>query len=124
MTENITESVKQRLKNVARRENKSFNSILLLYMQERLLYRLSISNFNNRFVLKGGLFLYSISNFKSRPTKDIDFLGSNISNDLNVIKEIFRNLCSIEFNEDGMFYDKDTVSVKVIKEGSHYEGLE
>lgn len=56
---NIDVSVKARLKNIARNQGKTFNLILQLYMQERLLYRLSISRYNKNFILKGGLLLFS-----------------------------------------------------------------
>lgn len=54
---NITASVKARLANVAKAEALNFDSVLLLFMQERLLYRLSISDYKDRFVLKGGLLI-------------------------------------------------------------------
>ncbi|KYD25326.1 hypothetical protein EP10_001834 [Geobacillus icigianus] len=54
---NIPASVGERLKNIAKQSGKTFDFILLLYFQERLLYRLSISNYRDKFVLKGGLFI-------------------------------------------------------------------
>jgi len=54
---NIPASVRERLKNIAKQSGKTFDLILLLYFQERLLYRLSISDYRDKFVLKGGLFL-------------------------------------------------------------------
>jgi predicted nucleotidyltransferase component of viral defense system len=52
---NRSASIKARLMNIARAEKIDFDSLLLRYFQERLLYRLSISDFSDRFVLKGGL---------------------------------------------------------------------
>lgn len=72
---NIDVSIKAKLKNIAKKYKKSFNLILQLYMQERFLYRLSISDYKDNFVLKGGLFLFSMTGFKGRPTRDIDFLA-------------------------------------------------
>ena len=43
------------------------------YMQELLLYRLSISNYHERFILKGGALLYAYDRFEARPTLDIGF---------------------------------------------------
>lgn len=86
---NISASVRERLKNIAKQSGKTFDLILLLYFQERLLYRLSISNYRDKFVLKGGLVLFSLTQFKSRPTKDIDFLARQISNDIQYIKAAF-----------------------------------
>lgn len=53
---NMDASVKARLKNIAKEYKKTFNLILQLYMQERLLYRLSVSEYKDNFILKGGLF--------------------------------------------------------------------
>ncbi len=92
---NIPASVRERLKNIARQSGKTFDLILLLYFQERLLYRLSISNYRDKFVLKGGLFLFSLTQFKSRPTKDIDFLARQISNDIQYIKAAFESICAL-----------------------------
>ena len=78
MTKDISVSVKARLLNIAKSERRAFNTISLLYMQERLLYRLSISEYKERFILKGGLLLFSINEFKGRPTRDIDFLAEDI----------------------------------------------
>ena len=77
---NIEASIKRRLYNVAKKERLNFDFILLLFMQERLLYRLSISKYNRKFILKGGLLILSTTNFKTRPTRDIDFLAQNINN--------------------------------------------
>lgn len=49
---NIVASVQARLKNIARQEGQSFDLILLLYFQERFLYRLSVSAYADKFVLK------------------------------------------------------------------------
>jgi len=72
---NMDASVKARLKNIAKEYKKTFNLILQLYMQERFLYRLSVSEYKDNFVLKGGLFLFSMTGFTGRPTRDIDFLA-------------------------------------------------
>lgn len=76
---NIAASIRARLLNIARQEGRDLDQLVLLYMQERLLYRLSISKHSEHFVLKGGLFLYNVAGLKSRPTKDIDFLAKKTS---------------------------------------------
>lgn len=122
MTKDISVSVKARLINIAKSERRAFNTISLLYMQERLLYRLSISEYKERFILKGGLLLFSMNKFKGRPTRDIDFLAEDISNDLNNIEKAFKRICSIEC-EDGITYDINGITVERIKEDAEYEGI-
>jgi len=118
---NIDASVKARLKNIAKEYKKPFNLILQLYIQERLLYRLSVSEYKDNFILKGGLLLFSMSGFTGRPTRDIDFLAYQISNDMESIKEIFKNICKIEYN-DGVVFDSNSVLVEEIRKEAEYKG--
>ncbi|WP_346206664.1 nucleotidyl transferase AbiEii/AbiGii toxin family protein [Caldifermentibacillus hisashii] len=120
---NIPASVRERLKNIAKQSGKTFDLILLLYFQERLLYRLSISNYRDKFVLKGGLFLFSLTQFKSRPTKDIDFLAKQISNDIQYIKAAFESICALTVEEDGVEFDVNGITAERIKEDADYEGV-
>ncbi|ANB56274.1 hypothetical protein GFC29_2504 [Anoxybacillus sp. B7M1] len=120
---NIPSSVSERLKNIAKQNGKNFDLILLLYFQERLLYRLSISNYRDKFVLKGGLFLFSLTQFKSRPTKDIDFLAKQISNDIQYIKAAFESICALTVEEDGVEFDVNGITAERIKEDADYEGV-
>jgi len=93
---NIEASVKRRLYNLANKEKLNFDFVLLLFIQERLLYRLSmlyrlsISKYNRKFILKGGLLILAATNFKTRPTRDIDFLAQNVNNDSENVKKIFQ----------------------------------
>lgn len=119
---NIDASIKAKLKNIAKQNRKSFNLILQLYIQERLLYRLSISDYKDNFVLKGGLFLFSMTRFTGRPTRDIDFLAYRISNDLENIKKIFKRICKIEYN-DGIVFDPDSVFAEEIKREAEHRGI-
>jgi len=54
------DSVKARLKQLAAAEHKPFDYLMMHYLVERLLYRLSISEYADNFILKGGLLLYTI----------------------------------------------------------------
>ena len=67
-------SVLARLKNKAAESGRSYQLCLQLFCQEEFLRRLENSKYAENFVLKGGLFLYSITDFDSRVTVDVDFL--------------------------------------------------
>ena len=56
-------------------------------------------------------------------TFDIDFLDQRISRELDNIKETFRNLCDIECLEDGVVFDKDSISVEEITLKKEYNGV-
>jgi len=116
------DSIKARLKNLAIKEGKQFDYYLMLYFIERLLYRLSISNYTDTFVLKGGLFLYTILDKNARVTKDVDMLAKEISNQLDSVKMIFLEICNIEV-DDGVNFASDSITVERIKEDADYEGV-
>ena len=65
-------SIRARLMNIARAEGVDFDALLLRYFQERFLYRLSISEFSDHLVLKGGLLLICLKMPKSRPTNSFN----------------------------------------------------
>jgi len=54
---NIGASIRDRLRNEAKRLGNDFNLILERYALERVLYRLSYSEYKSRFILKGGMLL-------------------------------------------------------------------
>ena len=117
----LVTSVKQRLNRTAKETGQEYNSLLLRYVQERFLYRLSKSVYKDAFILKGAL-LFTAYNFDTlRPTKDIDFHGSNVTNDLEELKKILKDICSIEA-EDAVEFEANTVEVVQITEEREYPG--
>jgi hypothetical protein len=58
---NMAASVRARLASIAKMEQRPFDSVLLLYMQERLLHRLSVSKYVDHFILKGGLLMFILT---------------------------------------------------------------
>lgn len=113
---------KARLKNLAIKEGKQFDYYIMLYFIERLLFRLSISDYSDTFVLKGGLLLYTILDENARATKDIDMLAKDTANQLDSIKMVFSEICIITV-DDGVNFDSDSIEVDRIKEDADYEGV-
>ena len=67
-------SVLARLKNKAAETGRSYQLCMQLFCQEEFLRRLEKTKYVDNFVLKGGLFLYTLTNYDSRVTMDVDFL--------------------------------------------------
>ena len=74
---NISVSVHDRLRNMARESSRPFNELLQHFAIERFIYRLSQSPHADKFILKGALMFSTWSGSTSRPTMDIDLLGKN-----------------------------------------------
>ncbi len=90
---NIGASVRARLLDRARAERSDFQILLTRYALERLLYRLSISPYRDRFILKGAMLFATWVADPFRPTRDLDVLGSG-DNGAEAIAETFRVICA------------------------------
>ena len=116
-------SIKDRLKNRAMANGKTFQDMLMAYGLERTIYRLSLSGYKERFTLKGGIFLYALFEGEfSRATRDIDLLAKNIPNNAEDMKKVFENILSVKC-DDALKYDLDSLDVKNITEFKEYHGV-
>lgn len=123
MTKNLVASIKAKLLNISKKENKDFHNICLQYCQERILYRLSKSKYKDNFILKGGLSLIALDISSNRPTKDIDFLCKKIKNSQIEIREVFKEIFKTNVEEDGLKFDLDSINTQSIAEEALYEGV-
>ena len=89
---NINISVKERLLALAKSNNIDFNRVLLLYIQERFLYRMSLSSYKLNFILKGGILFYAGYKESARSTRDIDLLVKKIPNHTGDVKSVFKHI--------------------------------
>jgi predicted nucleotidyltransferase component of viral defense system len=119
---NVAASVKERLRNIATQTGKEFQSVVRQYVQERFLFRLSKSIYSKNFILKGALLFVAHDISRNRPTRDIDFLGSSISNKIPDIIEIVKEILMIEF-DDGVKFDAASVLAENIVEDGEYNGI-
>ena len=96
----IAASVLAKLKNKAKVSGISYQQCLQLFFQEEFLRRLAGSKYADNFVLKGGLFIYTLTNFESRATVDVDFLMRGLNNDLARMDEIIAEILSVDTGND------------------------
>lgn len=117
----VAVSVLARLKNQAKEAGMNYQMCLQLFCQEELLRRLSMSKYNNNFILKGGLFIYTLTEFQSRATKDIDFLMRYLSNDVEEVKKIMEEICSVSTLND--YIKLETLNTEIITPEKEYHGV-
>lgn len=116
-------SVKERLKNYAKKNDRIVQDIFTVYVLERTLYRLSISNYKDKFTLKGGILLYGLYTEEfTRATTDIDLLGAKISNEADNMKAVFAEVFKINC-DDPIDFKQDSLEVSYITEFKEYHGL-
>ena len=96
----IAASVLAKLKNKAKDAGISYQQCLQLFMQEEFLRKLSKSGYDDFLILKGGLFIYTLTNFESRATIDVDFLLRGYSNSIDNVKDLIFKIIGIPTGND------------------------
>jgi hypothetical protein len=110
---NVAASVYAKLRNLAKERRIDVPVMLKRYVQERLLYRLSVSPVASDFCLKGGLLLtaYNQGNLL-RPTEDIDFNGFNRGATIETLRKALEIVLATPVDDDGVLFMLDTMNIK------------
>ena len=119
---NIPASVHHRLLQLSKDRNEPYNTVLIHYALERLLYRLSQSSYRDLFTLKGALLFGLWGADRHRPTQDVDLLAAGEVN-LARFEAIFRDICAVPCPEDGLVFHADSVKGEMRREDQLYEGI-
>ena len=117
----LAQSVQARLLQHARAIGVDPNLVLTRYAIERFLYRLSLSPYAERFVLKGGLLMLVWLGETLRPTRDVDLLGIGELGD-EALGAMFAGICAVPVEADALCFLADTVRVEPIRLEDAYGG--
>jgi len=117
----IAASVLARLKNKAAESGRSYQLCLQLFCQEEFLRRLEKSKYAENLVLKGGLFIYTLTDFDSRITVDIDFLLLQMPNTPEQLKAVLEEIIATPTGNDFITFEiKNVAPIAVAKK---YAGI-
>lgn len=114
-------SVLARLKNKAKAGGAGYQQRLQLFVQEEFLRRLAASAYRNNFVLKGGLFIYALTDFESRATTDVDFMLQGLLNDTGRIDAVIAEILKIPTGNE--FISLTALPAEPIAANRKYRGL-
>ena len=114
-------SVLSRLKKQARDTGINYQTCLQLFAQEEFLRKLEMSQYAENLILKGGMFLYTISNYEGRPTMDIDFMLKRMSNDLADMEKVIKEVCQADTHN--AFITLEVLGTKEITLEKKYSGV-
>ncbi len=115
---NIT-SVKTKINNKAKRLNLSPQDLMQMYFFERILYRISISEYKYNFIIKGGLLLSSMFEDESRTTQDMDAMLKGIEVSKENLEKVLSDILKIDV-EDGITFE--ILDFRKIREEDLYGG--
>ena len=119
---NYGKSVKTRLLNLMNETGYKYMYLLARYFNERLLYRVSVSQYKDNFLLKGGSLLYAMDGLNARPTIDVDFMAERISRDREFLTKVFQEILGIVCDEDGVTFDTENITMEPITVEKKYPG--
>jgi hypothetical protein len=119
---NTSASIRQRLLNHSTAINTDPNLVLVWYGLERFLYRLSVSTYSERFVLKGAMLFRLWGGTDFRSTKDLDLEGF-LQDEAEVVREVFASICVQPVEDDGLAFDASSVKVTEIRDTQEYGGF-
>lgn len=117
----IGASVLARLKNKAAESGRSYQLCMQLFCQEEFLRRVEKSRYADNLVLKGGLFLYTLTNFDSRVTVDVDFLLRQMPNTPEQLQAVLEEIIATDTGND--FITFEIKSVEPIAIAKKYAGI-
>lgn len=107
------------LRALARQQGRPTDELFVRYVLERFLYRLSISTYRSRLVLKGGMLLAALD--QRRPTRDVDLLATATANDIDTIAGVIREVATVQA-DDGVVFDLARMATQPIREQDVYAG--
>ena len=102
MSKSTEQSIKHKLKGISKRLNIPFNTLLEMLFLERFLVRIGKSVYADKLIFKGGMCLAQFLDL-GRKTKDIDFLFTQVKNNLEKIKKIMEDIASIDVADNFIF---------------------
>lgn len=113
-------AVKAKIKNKAGRDSDKSQIILRIYLMERLLERVSLSQYRDNFVLKGGFLVSSLVGVDMRSTMDVDTTVKSLPLNKRSAQKILEEIIAVKL-EDGVAFR--IAKIQDIMEGHEYEGI-
>ena len=115
-------SVKQRLLNIAHERGEEFEQVLVRFVAERFLHRLSRSAHSDAFLLKGAMLFVAWEGMPHRITRDIDLLGFGDPS-MARIGGVMREIASTQVEDDGTRFDVNSMRAEEIRSTRAYQGV-
>lgn len=107
------------IKNLAKEKHISAQLMMQNFMLERLLERISVSEYQQNFILKGGFLIAAMVGLDTRATMDMDATIKGLPVNEQTVREMFDEICKIELDDDVTFSFRN---IGEIREGDEYTG--
>lgn len=112
--------LKDKIRNLAKGKSADAQILMRTYMMERLLERISLSEYKNNFILKGGVLIASLVGLDFRSTMDVDTTIKGVDVNISSVEQMIQNLIKIPL-EDGVLFQ--VKSINSIMDEAEYPGI-
>ena len=112
--------LKDLIRNLSKKKSADAQILMRNYMMERFLERISLSEYKDKFILKGGMLVAAMVGLDARATMDLDatIKGANVS--LTDVETIISNIIAIPIDDGVSFCIK---RISEIMEEADYPGV-
>lgn len=115
-----SKQLKDLIRNLSRKKSADAQILLRNYMMERFLERISVSEYKDRFILKGGMLVAAMVGLNARSTMDLDATVKGTDVNMKDIKDIIRSIISIPLEDNVVFHIK---GISEIMDEAEYPGV-
>lgn len=106
----IEQSIKEKIKALAKERETTFAELWINLILERFLTRLAHSSYKDKFVLKGGTLLAKYIPL-GRETQDLDFFIQRLSNTEQSLRTVLQAICDVDSNDSFSF---EVAKIKIL----------
>jgi predicted nucleotidyltransferase component of viral defense system len=115
-----SKQLKDLIRNRSAKKKTEAHVIMRSYMMERLLERISLTSYRNKFILKGGMLVSALVGIDIRSTMDMDTTLKGLPLTIDSVEQILNEICSFPF-DDGVSFEIKSISEMM--EESEYGGI-
>lgn len=112
--------VKDLIRNRAKEDNVNAQILLRNYMLERLLERISLSEYKNNFILKGGMLVMAMVGENKRSTIDMDVTTKRFPVNLKSIEAALKTILAVDVG-DGVYMEVS--KIEQTRADDEYDGF-
>ena len=115
-----TRQLKDKVRNLSGGDSTKAQALIRNYIMEQFLLRISLSDYRNNLILKGGMLVSSVAGLNLRSTMDIDTTIKALNLSRSEATEIIKRICAVPVEDNISF---SIVSVTDIMEEHDYPGI-
>lgn len=115
-----SKQLKDLIRNLSKKKSVNAQILMRNYMMERFLERISLSDYKDKFILKGGMLVAAMVGLDARSTMDLDATVKGVDVNLDTVREIVISIISVQV-DDGVKFNVKNISE--IMEEAEYPGV-